>query len=271
LLTARAWQVDIPERRLFHTAQMRYARAFIATGNPRVFEGLPLSYLLDYQGDTSAPPLRYPAEKIVNYLQNPQVRLMLPSCVRDPLIMTPSSVTGFTTNGVVPVKPNIAGETVWCSDTGQGSSSQGRFESQPIAPGKYPWLEFRVAGELGEPGLSLSLVELHSGRITPIRPRTVPGRKWVNCRVPAPAGEFKVVASHESSSGWFAFQAPREVGSLSNLAVRMIGAGKYLVFAGTALFLFNLLALLAHGRGDEDIAPRSFGTVEPNQAGPMAR
>jgi len=271
LLTARAWQVDIRERRLFHTAQMQYARAFMATGDPHVFNGLPLPYLPIFQGDRLAPPLRYPAEWIVNYLRNPRVRAMLPSCVRDPLAMLPDAVSGFATNGPSSARLTIPGEVVWSSDAGRGSSSKGRFESQPMAPGNFPYLEFRVAGDLGTPGLSLSLVELSSGKATPIRPRDVPGRKWVNCRVPVPHGPFKVVAVDESSMGWFAFQAPREVGRLSYLAGQILSLGKYLVFAGLGLFLFNLLALLAYGRGGGDIAPRSFGAVEPNQVGPMAR
>lgn len=243
LLCARAWQVDIPERRLYQNAQIQYTRAFVATGDRHVFDGLPRPYLIVFHGDPLLPGPSYPAEWTVNYLKNPQIRAMLPSCVRDPLEMAPAKVAGFTTNAAATVKPAVPGEVVWSSDNAQGPSAQSRFESQSMTRGKFPYLEFRVAGDFGEPGLSLSLVDSGSGNVTSVPLPRVSSHRWVNCRVRAPRGQFKVLAANESAKGRFAFQAPREVGPLSFWAVEVMGWGKYLTLAGLGLFLSNLVLM----------------------------
>ena len=121
--------------------------------------------------------------------------------------------------------------------TSDGRANKGRFESQPVSRSKFPFLEFRVAGDLGEPGLSLTLIDLSSGKTTVVKPSRPPGNTWQDCRVRAPRGNFKIIASDESGSGWFAFQAPREVGWLSWAAARLASFGGRLFFIGMALYV----------------------------------
>jgi hypothetical protein len=94
-----------------------------------------------------------------------------------------------------------------------------------------------VAGDLGQPGLSLSLIELDSGKATSVMPLKALGNNWQTCRVRAPHGDFRIIAIDESDSGWFAFQAPREVGWLSWAAVRVASFGGTLFFVGLALYV----------------------------------
>jgi hypothetical protein len=102
------------------------------------------------------------------------------------------------------------------------------FESLPVQPGRFPYLEIPVAGSLGaDTNLSLELVELGTGRRTAVSPGRRPGDEWLNCYVKAPAGEFKIVARDADGAGWFAFKAPREVGRLSFWAVEVVRAWGY--------------------------------------------
>jgi hypothetical protein len=240
LLNQRAWRFDIPERQFYSHCQLQNTRAYMATEDIRVFDGKPQQHLPLYEGDPYAPRPLHAGEKLVRYLNYPGVRDILPACVRAPLKVVPESVTGFVTNGAAGAKPRIPGEISWGSCTSEGAASKGRFESLPISRSKLPFLEFRVAGDLGQPGLSLTLFDLSSGKTTSVRPIKVPGNNWQICRVRAPRGDFKIIAIDESDKGWFAFQAPREVGWLSWTAVRVAAFGGKLFFAGLGLYVVGV-------------------------------
>ena len=251
LLSSRAWSFDLPERRYFSRCQLENMRTYLATDDVRVFDGKPKQHLPLYEGDPFAPRPEHQGEKLVKYLDNPWVRPILPACVRDPLKVVPESAAGFVTNGIPRVKPRIPGEVSWGSYTADGPRNQGRFESLPVAKSKLPFLEFRVAGDLGNPGLSLSLLDLSSGKTTAVKPRQTPGDHWQSCRVRAPRGDFKIIASDQSDSGWFAFQAPREVGWLSWTAVRLTSFGGGLFLAGLGIYLVGLVFVFRSRAGAE--------------------
>ncbi len=246
LLSLRAWQIDIPERQLCFRAQLQLARAFMATDDPRVFDHEPRSYLLAYQGDPLAPPLRYEAEWTVEYLRNPTVRNLLPACVRLPLAVQadPAATHGFVTNAYRLAKRGPPTEAYWGSYTEDGVAAKSRFQSMSVTRSKLRFLEFRVAGDLGKPGLSLDLLDLTSGKTTSVKPPQAPGDHWQTYQVRAPHGDFKIIASDESDSGWFAFQAPREAGRLSWLAARLVSFGGSLFIAGVGNSLICLAIAL---------------------------
>ena len=202
-----------------------------------------------YEGDPYAPRPLHAGEKMAAYLGYPGVRGILPACVRDSLPLVPDQVTGFLTNGAAGARPRIPGEVSWGSCAKDGAATKGRFESLPIRSSNRPFLEFRVAGDLGQPGLSLTLVELGSGKTTAVKPCQVPGERWQSCQVRAPHGDFKVVASDESDTGWFAFQAPREVAWLSWGSARLASFGGELFWAGLGIYLLGL-ALVFRGCAD---------------------
>ncbi len=237
LLNLRAWHVDIPERQLISRAQLQNTRAYLATGNIEVLDRKPKPQLPLYEGDPLAPQPLHVGEKLVKYINNPWVRRILPASVRDPLPVVPQVISGFMTNGAAPAKPRIPGEVSWGSYTQDGAANKGRFESLPVPRARFPFLEFRVAGDLGKPGLSLSLVDLKSGQVTPVLPPPAASANWTTCRVNAPAHDFRIVASDESENGWFAFQAPRGVAWLSWAAADLAAAGGWIFGAGVALYL----------------------------------
>jgi len=91
-------------------------------------------------------------------------------------------------------------------------------------------------------------MELKSGKNFEVKPPRTPGGKWANVYVKAPAGEFKIIARDESTRGWFAFKAPREMGRFSFWAMEMIAIGKYILAAGFASALLALCVYLARLR-----------------------
>ena len=249
LLTLRAWQIDIPERQFYQRCQLQNARAYMATGDIRVLDHKPDPQLPLYEGDPDAPRPQHEGAKFVQYLNYPGVRSILPACVRDPLKVVPQTAAGFVTNGAAGAKPAIPGEVSWSSYMSDGGANKGRFESLPVSRSRFPFLEFRVAGDLGQPGLSLTLIELDSGKTTSVRPLKALGNNWQTCRVRAPHGDFRIIAIDESDSGWFAFQAPREVGWLSWAAVRVASFGGTLFFVGLALYVAGVAFAFRLRRG----------------------
>jgi hypothetical protein len=239
LLSWRAWRVDIPERQLIQRAQLQYARAFMATDDPHVFDGAPKSELTLYQGDPDGAKPAYEAELLVRALRDPRIRNMLPACVRPPLELKvdPGATRGFVTNGFHLARREPPTEVSWGSYTSSGPTQTGAFESLPVPPGHFPYLEIPVAGSPGTPGLSLELVEVATGKRLPVSAGKVPGEEWHNCYVRAPAGEYRIVARDGSESGWLAFKAPREVGRLSYWSTKLLRAWPYLLLSGLALLV----------------------------------
>ncbi len=226
-LTHRAWTEPIPEMFDEQTAQLKAARAWMATDDPRVF--------LEQPADKRLAPLA------AKQMDEPLIRGVLPACARDALPVLPAQNTNntFVRNGWRLTSPDASTETSWGSWSAQQAAARGTFESQPVKASALPYLEIPVAGDLGAEGMSLELVDLKSGRVTEVRPAVPPGGEWVNVQVKAPAGEFKLVARDESDTKWFAFKEPREMGRWSFWTLRLLAMWKYFLALGVAGFLAN--------------------------------
>ena len=180
------------------------------------------------------------AKIIIKYINLPHVRELLPVCVRAPLAAGPSTVSGFISNETATPTHQLPGENFW-SSFGQSASTRKRmFESEPMTKANLPLLEFRVAGDLGQPGTSLAVFDLSNGKTTEVKPFEAPGRVWQSCRIPAPLGQFKLIATDDSAGGWFAFQFPREVGRLSYWAERLAKVGFGLLVIGIGLYMAGI-------------------------------
>jgi hypothetical protein len=230
-LTHWAWTEGIPDVSEERAAQTKASRAWVITGDPRVF-------------------LAQPADKRISPLAawlmaKPEIRSILPASVREPLHLEPAQITSnvFVRNGWRLTTPDEVTETSWGSYSAQQAAAQGTFESQPVKRSALPYLEIAVAGDLGAEGLSLELVELNGGKVTEVRPDASPGGEWVNVYVKAPAGEFKVLARDESDTKWFAFKEPREMGRWSFWNLRFLAAWKYFVALGVVGFLVNVVGM----------------------------
>lgn len=224
----------------YHQAnRLASARAFMVTDNPDAFK--------------TADPFNIPepyTPQLVFLLRLPYIRTNLPACVREPLKVLPAENSGntFVLNGCQLSTPEAPTEKSWGSFSAQGAQAQGTFESLPIRKSALPYLEIPVAGDLGKPGLSLTLVDAATGKVTAVTPLQAPGGQWLNTYVKAPAGEFKLIARDESDAGWFAFKEPRELGRLSYWTIQILPAWKWFLAAGCALLLWNIFALRRFAR-----------------------
>jgi hypothetical protein len=230
-LAHRVWSRTLPEVVAERAAQLATTRAFMATNDRRVFETQP-------DGNRLVPNV----DADVWFLDHPAIRAILPACAREPLPLAPAQITSnaFIRNGWLLATADAPTETSWGSYSAQQAAARGMFESQPVRSSSLPYLEIPVAGDLGTEGLSLELVELNSGKVTEVRPSVPPGGEWVNVRVRAPAGEFKVVARDDSDTRWFAFKEPREMGAWSFWTLRLLACWKYFIILGVGGFLLNL-------------------------------
>jgi len=237
LLNQRAWQIDIPERKFYQQMQLQTTRAFLATDDIRGLENRPKEQLILFEGDPARVKAGVHSARTAALLRNPDIRRWLPPPAREPMRVTQKNTNdpGFIIHGAALEKPDPATEICFGSFNQQGAVAKGDFESAPLGPSRFPYLEMEVAGQIGGLGLSLELVELASGRRISVIPKAMPGGRWQPCVVVAPEGEFKIVAHDESATGWLAFKPPRELARLSRWARWLMAAGSTLFFLGLAL------------------------------------
>jgi hypothetical protein len=232
LLTDRALHVDIPERVLDQRKQYKTTREFLATDDENVFKNKP---------DAAVPYLD--VDVLVGVLRNPDIRRVFPACLRDPLPVTPKpgADAAFVPHGAHLAAPDSIPEPCWGNWTGAGPHAIGTFESLPVRKSAFPFLEIPVAGDLGEPGVLLSMFDLNNGKLTRVKPVRPPGGRWQNVLVKAPSGDFMLKAQNDDAGKWFAFEQPREVGRLSAWAMEMLGAWRFFIIAGLGCLFFGLL------------------------------
>jgi hypothetical protein len=252
-LNERAWQVVIPYWARQQAIRLELLRAFMATDDEQVFAG----------HDTPDLPWNYLRE-LVFLLRTSDIRDILPADARDALKVVPKENAGaaFSRNGCELARADPPTEISWGSYSRTNSTARGTLESAPIRRSALPYLEIPVAGGLGEPGLSLELVELATGRTTPVRPPRRAGGHWLNAYVKAPRGEFKLVARDESATGWFGFKEPREMGRLSYCAMRLVAAGNYVIVAGLVCLAGTLAAFLVQRQKAGFVRSRRAGQAE---------
>jgi hypothetical protein len=235
LLTDRVCRIDIPESTFLRTACVPTTREFMVTGNTNVFFNHP----------KWRSPLPLNLKLLVNLLNNPQLRAVLPACIRNPLKITPSKseTETFIPEGFPAIKMRRSVDPCWGSYIVEGVGARGKFESLPIHKSSLPFLEIPVIGDLGAPGLSLELIELSTGRVIEVRPPKASGNQWQNIRVKAPNGEFKLVARDTSETAWFGFKEPRELGRLSYCAAKLLDAWKFVFLSGIGCLGLTLVCL----------------------------
>jgi hypothetical protein len=234
-LSDRALRLDIPAFEFNQKMQLQTARAFLATDDPGVLH------------QPSAELLLPKEEAVIWLLRNPVVRLILPACARDALPLTPKDGPNqtFVRGGCGPAEDGLSAGVSWGSCSSQGAAAPANFESAPIRKSALPFLEIPVAGDLGEPGLWLDLVDTATGKKTRLGAPSTPGQQWVNTYAQAPAGTFTIMAGDENPAKWFAFKEPRELGRLSYWAMRIAMAWKFFIGTGAVFLAWSLVPILS--------------------------
>ncbi len=204
-LTHHAWHEEIPDQEFCQRVRLERMREFQATGQIELL-GLP--------GDCFYLPIVQQSD----LLRNPHIQRILPACLAAPLQVMPMGNPGpFTRNGVNLSEPDPPTETCWGSYS-KTSNSIGVFTSQPIEKGPLPFLEIPVAGDLGQPGLSLEFHDVATDRVTKVQPPQIPGPRWLDVQVKAPGGRFQVVARSDTRSAWFVVKMKAPAGRFQLVA-----------------------------------------------------
>lgn len=232
-LTQEALRTGALTRRAWMEAYARNVREFLATDDVAAFTSKPFPFQV---------PSSNPLLLANGWLRHPYVRSILPPGIREPLRLAPvSSREGpFVSEGVYPTTPTDPLRRSRGSFTNLGNPSMGRFESHPLPPcERTRLLKFDVAGYLGEPGLSLAVKDVASGREHTLIPRQLAKERWMDVPVSCPDKPFTVIAEDRTVDYWFAFRDPVEIGWASVLS-------EWLIARSLGLLLISLtMACLA--------------------------
>ena len=207
---------------------VRNVRHYVVTGE--------LAPFLEKRGPFEVP--YFSPMMLAGWLSHPYIRHILPASVRAPLVIDTERTTG--TFGQTASHKDLV--SVWDSYAGGRAKGQGRFESKPIECGEYDQVRFEVAGAVRGRGMQLFLQPAAGGRETPLRTPLFGGAGWTAISVRCPSGPFRVVAVDESSTAWFAFRQPAEIGWASSTAEAMIQQSWAF---GVAALILTLLAAAA--------------------------
>ncbi|HZR19824.1 MAG TPA: hypothetical protein VFE51_21240 [Verrucomicrobiae bacterium] len=228
-LTQRAAQREIPQKEFDQARLIESTREFLRSDSSEAFMA----------PDIQVPPLA----PMLKLLRDPEIRRILPDCLRDPLEIAPAANQDgtFVKDGFGAKDRPTAGGGCWGSFSTNGLRAEGSWSSLIVKRSALPYLAIPVTGDLGEPGLSLELAGSASDGATPVRPPEIPRGTWRYVYVRAPLGAFQLVAQDHSATAWFGFQAPREVGLLTFWAARFGGAWKFVLGLGIGCWVVALV------------------------------
>jgi hypothetical protein len=175
---------------------------------------------------------------LIRLLENPALRRVLPSTLREPLKVESRTMSGdpfVTSTPLARGMPQDPLVTTWWSLSNNGRSAKGEFESQPLSCQSAGRLKFLVAGYLGWENQYLALRTLNTHRDTPVRPVRLAREDWADAVVPCPSEPFEIVAIDKSPDSWFSFREPVEVGLGSLASEWLIERSQTLFIIGLAL------------------------------------
>ncbi len=220
-----AWRGDLPSFRAVSARREMNTRSYLATNDPK---WLP-----------NADDIPYPnVQVLMDRLRSPLMRDIMPASVRAPLAMAPASAASDAfAPGSVPVRQRPKEPTVaWGSFSISGAEATGTWRSRPMPAGRFRYWQFALAGNVG----SLAITTQDGAVLQQIGPRRRPHSSWCRQTVLAPRVPSILVARDASTEGWFAFQAPVEIGAGSWWTIQVTHAGKMIAASGIVLALVCL-------------------------------
>lgn len=227
-------------------------RGFLVTSNACFLDGRPFEDL----------PVMH-AGQIRDVLEGDWMRPFLPLTLRDPLAMRPCDAQAEALRGAdgpsasAHVDEWTLGVTWGTHDAvPDGGGVRARFE--PARAAGLPWLQFRVLGSIPDDGVRLWLQDEGTGGRCSLMPKLLMTDYWQNVYVRAPEGNFSVICEDASPEGWVAFAEPRELGTLSMVALGLCTFGSRMAQAGVWLGVALILAAVVR-------VGRSAGVREEKQ------
>jgi hypothetical protein len=220
-------------------------RRYVATGHRTLFSGNPRA------------EITYPdAARLMNLLDDPAIRSLLPAGMREPLRVEIRSDGGaaFQLNGYPEEAAGRDPEPAWGSydvtpRTGSAVTDLIRSRSS--------YLLLETAGRFGD-GISLDVRAEKSGRDVRFIPTRRVNKHWRAGVVRTPGKQVRLVATDLHPEKWFAFRAPREIGRYSLYSERIVEHGPRVFLAGALLWLatiiYGVARRFARKHGPADVA-----------------
>ncbi len=232
--------------------------------------------------ELDSPDISYPSvEGLIERLDHPVVRALLPVPLRAPLTLEPAasnnnstattSSAAFLENDLPPRHeiwplqhglsfntPALRGARTWGSFSRGGAAATGEWRSAPVTPSRHAWLQFETAGHDGEPGVALELRDARTDALlATVQPTRVPRDSWRAAYVRTPAVPFVVIARDTDTQRWLAFSPPFEMGALSHRAWQGTKNGLLIIWiAALASAGFGALMWLQLRRAGEPSSSR---------------
>ncbi|HWL17976.1 MAG TPA: hypothetical protein VNR00_20355, partial [Opitutus sp.] len=188
---------SLPE---IHQRQQELVRAYVANGDPAVFE------------NQTWPEIPYPSAPVLRQrLDTPGLRAILPWSVRTPIRLREETMPRDPHSA--PTLPRGNWE-IALSTRGEPEAEREEvsWRSDPVATSTLPVLRFLVAGDLGNGSPRLRLTIKSREGETSVIPEAPSGERWKRVTVARPAGEWWIEATDGDPRGWFAFTRPIEMG-----------------------------------------------------------
>jgi hypothetical protein len=170
---------------------------------------------------------------LMEKLDDPTLRKVLPTCIRAPLPLEPAENSGFKPGGIPPGLPVLTHRIVLGSWGASKGPSGSEYLSRPISS-SFQRLVFDIAG--GGQGISFEILP-SEGRAMGINVGDQTGT-WKKVLVKAPRVPFRLHVTDRSEQGYIAFSLPRELAA-GGYYTRRILSGSLLVI------LFGMISLLA--------------------------
>ncbi len=201
-------------------ARISKVRGYVESHDPSFFNAAPWT------------ELPYPsATRLASLLDNPALRAALPASVRPPLSLAadPGGTQHFAVDSIVGDAPGPAPSEL---PTWLGSpDTNARFLSLPFEL-RHSRLTLFVSCD-GSSNNQLHLVDDQRRSHAPLGP-LADGPRWKRVNFSVAPGVYQLEASHDGP-GWLAFTAPTTTTPLSNLALKAMRLGPWLLGASTLL------------------------------------
>ena len=226
--TTEDFRLGLPGRRAYLRQAENNVRAYVVRGDRRGF-------------DQSSPAVPYPVTSLlVELLDDPALRPVLPPVIRQPLGVKADDASGFTSeNFPESLRASSPDDgPVWGSYGPRGVGDEGAFRGW-MQPSHQPYLRWWFAGDLGSKGLALWAERKTAANgmelVATLQPRGnhFAGERWRSEHVRVQTGvELRLAAEDRSVQSWFGFAAPVEVGPLSYWTGWLLRRGEAVFWAG---------------------------------------
>ncbi len=220
-------EVELPDNRQELRDYEATMRSYLMTNDPAQFEGKRVPYVA--------------GGHLVERLQSPQVRAILPASIRPPLALdfkaepAGSFKASVDTPGLIPLE-------IEKPFTSFPHSETGTFESALFIPRWDGYLRFKVASSQPNPAATLSLRHEQGYFIDESTGDAFQGGKWRSLYLSTDKVTQIIVAKDNSPQNWIAFTGPVEMSALSFWALRLVQSGWVLALLGIILLLPLALA-----------------------------